>query len=72
MLTASHNPMEYNGLKVGVGKTTLHGPLIQKLRMIAEKGNFPKAKGPVTITKMDMVPRYINRVCRGIKLKRKL
>lgn len=72
MLTASHNPMEYNGLKVAVGKTTIFGPLIQKFRQVSEKGNFPKAKGPVTITKMDLVPRYINRIARGIKLKRKL
>jgi phosphomannomutase/phosphoglucomutase len=31
MLTASHNPAEYNGLKVGVGKTTIYGDEIQKL-----------------------------------------
>ncbi|MBI1318108.1 MAG: phosphomannomutase [Candidatus Hydrogenedens sp.] len=72
MLTASHNPKEYNGLKIGVGKTTIFGDEIQKLRLIAEKGDFPVAKKPVTITRMDIVPKYIARVTRGITLKRKL
>jgi phosphomannomutase / phosphoglucomutase len=72
MLTASHNPKEYNGLKVGVGKTTIYGEEIQKLYQTAKKGAFPKAKKPATITKMDIVPKYIARVVRGITLKRKL
>lgn len=72
MITASHNPKEYNGFKVGVGKTTIYGEDIQKLRRVAEKGDFPKAKGAVTITKMDIVPKYIARVVKGINLKRKL
>ncbi|MFM1921080.1 MAG: hypothetical protein RLZZ303_2714 [Candidatus Hydrogenedentota bacterium] len=72
MLTASHNPKDYNGLKVGVGKTTIYGDEIQKLRKVAEKGNYPKAKKPVTITRMDIVPKYIDKVASIIKLKRKL
>lgn len=72
MLTASHNPGEYNGVKVGVGKTTIYGDEIQKLRMVAEKGNYPRAKKPVTITKMDIVPKYIAKIASIITLKRKL
>jgi phosphomannomutase/phosphoglucomutase len=72
MLTASHNPKEYNGIKVGVGKTTIYGEEIQKLRVVAEKGDYPKAKGPVTITRMDLVPKYINKIASIIKLKRPL
>ncbi len=72
MLTASHNPKEYNGMKVGVGKTTIYGEEIQKLGRIAAKGVFPKAKGPVTITRMDIVPKYAATVKRIIKLKRPL
>jgi phosphomannomutase/phosphoglucomutase len=32
MITGSHNPREYNGFKVGVGKTTLAGPDVQELK----------------------------------------
>src|SRR5581483_259547 len=31
MVTGSHNPPEYNGLKVGLGKATFHGGEIQEL-----------------------------------------
>lgn len=73
MLTASHNPKEYNGLKVGVGKTTIYGEEIQKLGRIAASGKFPKAPAkPVTITRMDMKPAYLRRVRQIIKLARPL
>jgi phosphomannomutase/phosphoglucomutase len=44
-ITGSHNPPEYNGFKVCLGKTTIYGEEIQKLRSIEEKGVFPKGKG---------------------------
>jgi phosphomannomutase/phosphoglucomutase len=37
MITASHNPPEFNGLKVCVGRETIFGEEIQKLYDIAEK-----------------------------------
>ncbi len=72
MITGSHNPKEYNGLKIAVGPGTIHGEEIQKLRKLAEQGEFPQAKGPVTITRVDISPQYIQRIARDIKLKRKL
>ncbi|MBX7257220.1 MAG: phosphomannomutase/phosphoglucomutase [Candidatus Hydrogenedentes bacterium] len=72
MITASHNPKEYNGLKVAVGQSTIHGKDIQKLFHIAQAGVFPKAKGPVTITRMDLVPKYMKRILKDLKLKRRL
>ena len=46
-ITGSHNPPEYNGFKICLGKTTIYGEEIQKLRRIAESGSFPKGKGSV-------------------------
>ncbi len=72
MITASHNPGEYNGLKVGVGKTTLYGEQIQEFRKFVETGNFPVRKKDVCITKINIVPKYEKRILKEIKLKRKL
>jgi len=72
MLTASHNPGNYNGLKIGLGKTTIYGEEIQKFRKIVEEGNFKLTDKPVTITRLNIVPKYIARILRDVKLKRKL
>ncbi|MGI6139714.1 MAG: phosphomannomutase/phosphoglucomutase [Candidatus Hydrogenedentales bacterium] len=73
MLTASHNPKNYNGMKVAVGKGTIFGAEIQKLGAIAQKGVFPLSKKKsVTITRMNLCDKYIARVRRGISLQRKL
>ncbi len=72
MITGSHNPKHYNGMKVAAGESTIHGDEIQKLRKIADAGKFPTARGPVTITRVDIAAKYINRVARIINLKRKL
>jgi phosphomannomutase/phosphoglucomutase len=47
MITGSHNPPEYNGLKVGVGRTTLYGAGIQALRERIERGDFAAGSGGV-------------------------
>ena len=48
MITGSHNPPEYNGLKVGLGSATFHGSEIQALRALAESGRFATGTGQVT------------------------
>ena len=72
MITGSHNPKEYNGLKIGVGKSTIHGKEILKIKSIIEKGVFPEATKPVTITRLDLLPKYHKRILKDVKLKRKL
>ena len=41
MITASHNPKEYNGFKIcGLGDDTIYGEEIQDLRKFIEEGKF--------------------------------
>ena len=45
MLTGSHNPKDYNGLKIVLGGNTLSGQEIQGLRKRIETDNMVKGKG---------------------------
>src|ERR1700735_2249471 len=47
MITGSHNPSDYNGLKVMHGKSTIHGEEIQKVRLLIETGDFETGEGSV-------------------------
>ena len=44
-VTASHNPSEYNGFKVCMGKDTLYGSQIQNLRRLIEEKRFTERAG---------------------------
>ncbi len=45
MLTGSHNPAEYNGLKIVIAGETMSGEDIQRLRERIEKGNLLSGRG---------------------------
>ena len=45
MITASHNPGEYNGFKILMGEGTIYGEEIQDLRRLAESGELVTATG---------------------------
>jgi phosphomannomutase/phosphoglucomutase len=71
MITGSHNPPEYNGLKLGPGSATYHGAEIQALRELAESGHFASGQGVVTAH--DIVAPYQKYVRENLRLgKRKL
>ncbi|HET6268032.1 MAG TPA: phosphomannomutase/phosphoglucomutase [Acidobacteriota bacterium] len=67
MITASHNPSEYNGFKLCIGRETIYGQQIQDVLRIIQSGDFTKGKGSVR-KQPDMIPRYIKWVKEHIKL----
>jgi len=71
MITGSHNPPEYNGLKLGLGAATYHGEEIQALRRLAESGKF--ATGAGAVAPYDVVGPYLAYVKQNLRLgKRRL
>jgi phosphomannomutase/phosphoglucomutase len=64
-ITGSHNPPEYNGFKVCLGKTTIYGEEIQKLRRIGESGSFPKGKG--SVESKEVTQPYQEEILKGIR-----
>lgn len=70
MITGSHNPKEFNGLKICVGLGALYGEEIQELRVIAEKGKFQTGEGAVE--SRDVHPLYIDHIVANLKVSRKI
>ena len=70
MITGSHNPPEYNGFKVGIGKTTLHGQEIQRLRRLIESEDF-EVGAAGRIDPFDIVTPYQHFVRQTVRVGRK-
>ena len=64
MLTGSHNPPEYNGLKIMIDGETLFGDRISALRTTALSGEFTKGSGKLEST--DITSEYIRRITEDI------
>jgi len=59
MITGSHNPPEFNGMKLSVIKETLYGEKIQEIRRIFEKGDFSQCKGTGKTEGYEIIPAYL-------------
>ena len=70
MITASHNPAEYNGFKLRKGEQAVFGEEIQKLREIIEEGHFEQGKGKREAA--NTLPAYAAAIKERIKLTRKV
>lgn len=68
MVTGSHNPPDYNGLKMVLGGETLAGEQIQALRQRLENNDLTHGDGAYTQT--DIASRYIDRIVADVKLAR--
>ncbi len=71
MITGSHNPPEYNGFKIGAGKTTFHGHEIQELRKLIEKEDFERAATPGQLSEFDIITPYAHFIRQTVKVGRK-
>ncbi|HXU67620.1 MAG TPA: phosphomannomutase/phosphoglucomutase, partial [Casimicrobiaceae bacterium] len=68
MVTGSHNPPDYNGLKMVIDATTLSGEDIQALRARIERGNL--ARGSGTTRTADIASAYFDRIAGDVHLAR--
>lgn len=57
MVTGSHNPPEYNGFKICMGKETIHGEQIQEIRKVIESGEFKGGDGKRSAR--EIIPDYL-------------
>ena len=69
-VTGSHNPPDYNGLKMVIGGTTLALDAIQQLKARAEGGHLRHGQGQRRSA--DVVGAYIARIVGDVKLARPL
>jgi phosphomannomutase / phosphoglucomutase len=68
-VSGSHNPPQYNGLKMVVGGDALYGDDIQDLRKRIEQRKFASGSGKKT--NADVLDAYVERVAGDVKLARK-
>ncbi|MEN3044115.1 MAG: phosphomannomutase/phosphoglucomutase [Candidatus Hydrothermales bacterium] len=66
-ITGSHNPKEFNGIKIMCGKETIHGKEIQKIREIIERGEYVEGHGKRWI-RGDLVFEYIKEVKERVRI----
>ncbi len=68
MLTASHNPPEYNGLKIVLAGDVLHDEGVQALRRRIEEGELMDGVG--SCRRIDVTDFYLTRICTDVQLSR--
>ncbi len=73
MITASHNPANYNGFKLATGYSQTTGPEeVQEIRKTIEEESFFKADKPGSLEKKDITEDYSKDVLKRVVLKDKL
>ena len=68
MVTGSHNPPDYNGLKMVIDGTTLAGDAIQQLRERLARGDVASGHGRYRVH--DVGGAYLDRIAHDVKLAR--
>ena len=70
MVTGSHNPPQYNGLKMLIAGNTLYGDGIKALYHMIAEGRVSNGEG--SHIEKDMVPEYLDTIVNDIKLDKPL
>jgi phosphomannomutase len=65
MVTGSHNPPDYNGFKMMMGKASVHGEAIKRLGEIAAAGDFES--GPGGIAEAPVFDAYVARLAQDYR-----
>jgi len=68
MITGSHNPANYNGLKIVIDGNTLSGDAIQALYQRIEKDDFTRGEG--NYQEQMMLPEYIGEITSDVRMGR--
>ena len=71
-VTGSHNPPEWNGLKMMVAGITRFADAIQDIRRRVEAQDWIEAAVPGAVEKVDAVTPYVEKALAGIKIERRL
>jgi phosphomannomutase/phosphoglucomutase len=70
MVTASHNPAEFNGLKLQVGPYPLAGEALQHVERLIAKNQFEVGRG--SMDELDVIPEYLDCIRARVRLNRGL
>jgi phosphomannomutase/phosphoglucomutase len=69
MITASHNPSQYNGCKLNLGLGSVYAEELQKLLKLIQNENFTQGEGKLTQNE-TIEEEYINYIVENIEIKR--
>lgn len=65
-ITGSHNPSEFNGFKMMIGRDTLHGDEIQALRDLIVREDYESGEGTLTSDRVEEA--YLDHVAGNIRM----
>lgn len=68
MITGSHNPPDYNGLKMMLAGNTLHSDAIQHLYQRIQNNDITVSTALGKFNEQDVVPAYIKRITDDVQL----